>query len=159
MFNRVRAAAMIALRRFIADHEGSLMPMFVLSLIPVLALIGVAADYTRVSKVRTSLQVSLDAALLAGAKDGSTNWTSVALDSFNANVQANNASIATPTFATNANRVLYGQRQRYSPGNDCPTVGHLFYQCWSARDRHGDAKFQLLLCDGAQPNCASGSSA
>jgi Flp pilus assembly protein TadG len=108
MFNRIRPAATIALRRITADDEGSVMPMFVLSLIPVLGLIGAAVDYTRVSNVRTSLQVSLDAALLAGAQDGSTNWTNVAVNSFNANVQASGASIATPTFSTTANRAYTG---------------------------------------------------
>ena len=47
MFNRIQAPAIIALRRFSADHEGSVMPLFVLSLIPVLALIGTAVDYVR----------------------------------------------------------------------------------------------------------------
>lgn len=108
MFKRIQAATMTALRRFTAEHEGSVMPTFVFSLIPVLGLIGAAVDYTRVSNVQTALQVSLDAALLAGAQDGSTNWTNVALNSFNANVQANGASIATPTFTTNANRAYTG---------------------------------------------------
>src|SRR5260370_42110142 len=106
--NRIQEPAIIDLRRFSADHGGSVMPLFVLSLIPVLALIGTAVDYVRAANVRTSLEVSLDAALLAGAPDGSTNWTNVAINSFNANVRANGASIAAPTFALDANRAYTG---------------------------------------------------
>jgi putative Flp pilus-assembly TadE/G-like protein len=108
MLTSVRAAARIAFWRIILGDDGSVLPIFVLSLIPVLGLIGAVTDYTRVSNVQSSLQISLDAALLAGAQDGSTNWTNVALNSFNANVQATGAVIATPTFVTTANRAYTG---------------------------------------------------
>lgn len=91
------------------------MPLFVFSLIPVLSLVGVAVDYTRVTDVRTSLQTSLDAALLAGAQDGSTNWSNVAANYFNANVHAGGASVATPTFALNANRAYTGSASATVP--------------------------------------------
>jgi Flp pilus assembly protein TadG len=96
------------LHRFNGNDAGSAMPMFVLTLIPVMGLIGAATDYTRVTKVRASLQASLDVALLAGARDGSTNWTNVALDTFNANFQAGDATLAAPAFAIDGNRAYTG---------------------------------------------------
>jgi len=47
--------------------------------------VGIAADYANASKVRTGLQAALDAGLLAGAKDGSSNWTTTALNVFSNN--------------------------------------------------------------------------
>jgi Flp pilus assembly protein TadG len=96
------------LRRLGKNDAGSVMPMFVLTLIPLLGLIGATTDYTRVTKVRASLQASLDVALLAGARDGSTNWSNVALDTFNANVQAGDATLAAPAFAIDGNRAYTG---------------------------------------------------
>jgi Flp pilus assembly protein TadG len=96
------------LRRLRGNDAGSVMPMFVLTLIPVLGLVGALTDYARAAKVRASLQASLDAALLAGARDGSTNWTNVALDTFNANFQAGDATVATPSFAIDGNRAYTG---------------------------------------------------
>jgi hypothetical protein len=93
---------------FGGNNAGSALPMFVMTLIPVLGLVGVLTDYTRATKVRTSLQASLDAALLAGARDGSTNWTNVALDTFNANFQAGDGTVATPSFAIDGNRAYTG---------------------------------------------------
>src|SRR5215470_764757 len=115
MINRIQAAASTALRRFRANQEGSVMPVFVVSLIPVLGLVGAAVDYTRVTDVRASLQTSLDAALLAGAQDGSMNWSNVAASYFNANVHAGSATVATPTFVLNANRGYVGSASATVP--------------------------------------------
>jgi len=123
MFNRIRSAATIVSGSFSADEKGSVMPTFVMALLPVLALAGSAVDYTHVTNVRTSLQVSLDAALLAGAQDGSTDWTNVALNSFNANVQVNGASVATPTFALDANRAYTGSSSATVPMNFLRLLG------------------------------------
>ena len=62
--------------------------IFALSLIPLVGLVGAAVDYSAANNARTSLQVSLDAALLAGAKDGTTSWAVTALNVFNANLNA-----------------------------------------------------------------------
>jgi hypothetical protein len=48
--------------------------------------VGAAIDYSSANKIRSSMQVALDSAMLAGAKDGSSNWAQVALDVFSANV-------------------------------------------------------------------------
>src|ERR1051326_2638700 len=79
------------LHRFIRNPHGSVAPLFALAAIPILGLIGAAADYSRAAAVRAKLQTSLDTALLAGVKDGSANWTNVA------------AAVVTPTFQTDGN--------------------------------------------------------
>jgi len=115
MINRIQIAATTALRRLRANQDGAVMPSFVLSLLPVLGLAGAVVDYTRVAEVRTSLQMSLDAALLAGAQDGSTGWSNVALNYFNANIRVTDASVATPTFALDANRAYTGSASAVVP--------------------------------------------
>jgi len=114
MFSRTSKAVTVS-RRFSSDNRGSAMPIFALTLLPVLGLAGAGVDYTRVSKVRNSLQMSLDAALLAGARDGSTDWTNVALNSFNANIHVTDATVATPTFAIDANRAYTGSANAAVP--------------------------------------------
>ena len=52
-------------RRFLLDTSGSVMPIFVLTLLPVLALTGVAIDYTRANSANLKMQAALDATALA----------------------------------------------------------------------------------------------
>jgi Flp pilus assembly protein TadG len=52
-------------RRFLLDTSGSVMPIFVLTLLPVLALAGMAVDYTRANSANLKMQAALDAAALA----------------------------------------------------------------------------------------------
>jgi Flp pilus assembly protein TadG len=90
--------------RLIRREDGGVLPMFGLLFIPLVMLVGAAIDYTRASTVKTSLQASLDAALLAGARDGSLSWTVTALNVFNGNPAPNNASVTAPQFNLDANR-------------------------------------------------------
>jgi Flp pilus assembly protein TadG len=97
------------LRSFVRGTDGSILPLFTLALIPVVGLIGAAVDYSRANNVRTGLQASLDIALLAGARDGTTNWVNVATSVFNANVKSKGAStVGTPTFSLDGNRAYVG---------------------------------------------------
>lgn len=95
-------------RRLFARTEGSVLPMFALSLVPMLGLTGAAIEYSRANSLRTGLQAALDTALLAGARDGSSNWANVASNMFSANLQSKGASVATPTFSLDANRAYTG---------------------------------------------------
>lgn len=52
---------------FRADQRGVVVVIFVLSLIPILGLIGAALDYSRMSAIRTRLQGALDSAVLSAA--------------------------------------------------------------------------------------------
>ncbi len=79
--------------RFASDREGSVMPVFTLALVPVLAMVGSAVDYSRASNMRFGLQSALDVAILAGARDGTSNWQGVALDTFNNNLPAYAVSV------------------------------------------------------------------
>jgi len=104
-----RALPLLTLcRSLLARTDGAVMPMFTLSLIPLVGLVGAAVEYSRANDVRTGLQQTLDMALLAGARDGSTNWTTVATNEFNANLRSKGANIATPTFSLDANRAYTG---------------------------------------------------
>lgn len=87
---------MLLLSDFFSDQKGMIAPIVALSLIPVMTAVGAAVDYSRANNIRSKLQSALDAALLAGAKETSSNWNQVAIDSFNANVKisiANGLSI------------------------------------------------------------------
>src|SRR5436189_203170 len=46
--------------RFASDREGSVMPVFTLALVPVLAMVGSAVDYSRASNMRFGLQSALE---------------------------------------------------------------------------------------------------
>ena len=52
-------------RRFLRDTSGSIMPIFVMLLLPVLALGGMALDYTRANTANIKMQAALDATALA----------------------------------------------------------------------------------------------
>lgn len=81
-----RASDLVSLFRHRVD--GSIAPIAALLLIPVMTAVGAAVDYSRANKFRSGMQVALDAALLAGARDGTSNWAQAALDVFNANLPA-----------------------------------------------------------------------
>ena len=92
------------LPRFLRRAEGSVVPLFSVIVIPVLALIGAATDYSRASNVRSKLQASLDTALLAGVKDGSANWSNVATAVFNADTAGLGVTGVTPHFSLSSGR-------------------------------------------------------
>ncbi|MFL5170331.1 MAG: TadE/TadG family type IV pilus assembly protein [Microvirga sp.] len=66
------------------DRRGSVAQIFALALIPVAFMAGAAIDYTRSVAERSELQVAVDAAVLAGAKDASQTWTTTAANVFKA---------------------------------------------------------------------------
>ncbi len=49
------------MRRFWSNEKGSMIVMFAVALVPVLALMGAAIDYSRASLARTKMQGALDA--------------------------------------------------------------------------------------------------
>lgn len=56
------------LQRFIDDRRASVVPLFALSFIPLIGLVGAAVDYSRAAAVRTSIQTAADATALALSK-------------------------------------------------------------------------------------------
>src|SRR3954470_10866635 len=104
MLGRLLGALRRQAARFAPDEAASVVPIFTLALIPIVGLVGSAVDYSRAGGLRQSLQLALDTALLAGARDGTSNWPVVAIDSFNANIPAKVQSALpglAPSFSTN----------------------------------------------------------
>ena len=108
MCSRVRAAFWLLARFFTREFDGSLLPMFALSLVPMMGMVGAAVDYSRANGIRTGLQGALDSAVLAGARDGTANWPNVAVSVFNANLPNRGASVAAPTFVKNQDSTYSG---------------------------------------------------
>jgi hypothetical protein len=96
---RYFADAKSLLHRLAGNEDGQMAVIFALTLIPVVSGVGAAVDYSRANGVKTVLQASLDSSLLAGAKDGTSNWQTIASNVFGANVVSNGATIGTPSFA------------------------------------------------------------
>lgn len=98
--------------RFGPDRAGMVAPIFALTLVPILFAAGAAVDYSRASSERVRLQAALDAAVIAGAKDGTANWTSTASNVFTARFGvANGAS----TQFSASNGVYTGTASASSP--------------------------------------------
>jgi Flp pilus assembly protein TadG len=55
----------VALQRFVHDQDGNLTPMFALTLLPVLGLIGMTVDYSQSSARKVMLDSIADSASLA----------------------------------------------------------------------------------------------
>jgi Flp pilus assembly protein TadG/uncharacterized protein YegL len=60
------------IRSFAAERGGNILPMFGLTLVPMLALIGAAVDYSRANSVKAALQAALDSTALAMAAKAPT---------------------------------------------------------------------------------------
>ena len=111
--------------RFARCDSGSIAPIAALSLIPILTGVGAALDYSRAHNFKTGMQTALDVALLAGAREGSSSWSQVASDLFNANIaaQAKSGYAATPNFS----KAIRFNLQRHSIG-DGADVGSWHHQ-------------------------------
>ena len=60
------------LRRFLGDRRGTLMPLFALSVIPIVGFAGAAIDTASYETARSRLQTAVDATALAANRDSST---------------------------------------------------------------------------------------
>ena len=56
------------LSRLLTDARGGVMPIFALSIVPIIGFTGAAVDYSRANAIRTSLQAASDATSLAMSK-------------------------------------------------------------------------------------------
>jgi Flp pilus assembly protein TadG len=89
-------------QRFLQDNRGSFLPIFALSLLPVLTLVGMGVDYGRASVANAKLQAALDSTALAiSAKAASLSATDLAAQA-NAYFLAvvSGAGIVNPTIST-----------------------------------------------------------
>lgn len=80
------------------SEDGNIAIFFALATIPLIGAAGAAVDFSQANNVKARLQAALDAAVLAGAKNQTSNWDSVALNTFNSSVVSKGAAIAAPTF-------------------------------------------------------------
>jgi Flp pilus assembly protein TadG len=55
--------------RFAKSNEGNIAVIFAIAILPVLGFVGAAIDYSRASKVRTSMQAAIDSAALMLSSD------------------------------------------------------------------------------------------
>jgi Flp pilus assembly protein TadG len=88
----VRNTIVRTLARLCDDRSGTITTTFALTMIPVMSAVGAAVDYSRANAVKSSMQMALDSAVLAGGKDGSSNWAQVATNVFNANIASRGAT-------------------------------------------------------------------
>jgi Flp pilus assembly protein TadG len=58
-----------AASRFAKANEGNIAVIFAIAILPVLGFVGAAIDYSRASKVRTSMQAAMDSAALMLSSD------------------------------------------------------------------------------------------
>lgn len=87
------------LGRFRRGNGGTVAVFFAAAMIPFIGIAGAAVDYSRATNNRASLQLALDAAILAGAKDGSGSWTTVAGKTFSDIYTPKSGSAPTPSFS------------------------------------------------------------
>src|SRR3954451_2817834 len=117
MSGRIRIAFKRLCARFLARCDGSVLPLFTLSLVPIVGLVGAAVDYSRANNIRSGLRGALDSALLAGARDGSTNWADVVANFFNSNLQLKGGTISSANFSLTADRAYAGAVSAVVPTN------------------------------------------
>jgi Flp pilus assembly protein TadG len=94
--------------RFRGHSSGSLTPTFAVSMVPLLALVGTAVDFSHMNNVRSNLQAALDAAVLAGARDDTATWIQTANNVFTGAFQPKGSSVATPSFVLNGDGSFTG---------------------------------------------------
>lgn len=70
-----------------------------LGAVPLLLAAGIAVDYSRAATARGDLQEAVDAAVLAGARDGTSNWAAVADATFSASLRTKELTLSAKTFS------------------------------------------------------------
>src|SRR5215469_15468058 len=101
-----RLCALIGRFRF--SRGGNMAVTFALAAIPVIGAIGAAVDLSTASDVKTQLQNSLDAAVLAGVTQASANQISTANNVFSGDFVGKFGATATASFVQNADNSLSG---------------------------------------------------
>mgnify|MGYP000848169113 FL=1 len=84
------------------DRSGNIAIIAALGAIPLVLAIGIAIDYSRTSSAKSDLQEAVDAAVLAGARDGTSSWTTVAAKMLSSSVKTKDFTVASSSFTTDA---------------------------------------------------------
>jgi len=82
-------------------QSGQVGMVLALSAVPMAMAVGFGFDYSRAMALRGELQTALDAAVIAGAKDGTTSWTTVATNTFTGAVPTG-VTVASKSFVLDA---------------------------------------------------------
>lgn len=96
------------LRAFRGADGGNVAVIFGLAAIPIMTGMGMAIDYSRASVTRVSIQDALDSAILAGAKDGSSGWSTLATNVLNSNLASKSISYTAPSFSKDGDLYYVG---------------------------------------------------
>src|SRR5437764_5785778 len=102
-------------RRLLRECRGSAISTFAVSLVPMVALVGAAADYSRANNIRAQMQAALDAAVLAGARDNTAAWSEVAQNTYGALFQPKGIPGGTPSFVLNGDGSFAGNANAAVP--------------------------------------------
>lgn len=103
--NTAKMLALLAadrIRRFARDVRGNIAIVAALGSIPFVLAAGIAVDYSRAAAAKSNLQAAIDAAVLAGARDGSSSWTTLATNVLNAQLKTGDLAVASTTFSQDA---------------------------------------------------------
>ena len=85
--------------RFKDDRSGNIAIVAALSAVPLVLAIGVAVDYSRAIAARSDLQEAVDAAVIAGARDGTTAWTTVSSKMLSSSIRTADFTLGSSSFA------------------------------------------------------------
>ena len=102
-YTRLRAYA----ARLGANCDGAIAIQFAFAILPLIGLAGFGVDYSSVSRTRNIVQESLDAAVLAAAKDQTPNSAATANNVFSANSKSVDG-VGGPIFSRAANESVTG---------------------------------------------------
>lgn len=98
-----------ALGRWRHDENGAIVVIFALALVPLVAVMGAAVDYSRAAKLKTRVQEAVDSATLAGLKGATpSERIAVANQVFASYGLSTQLASLTPTFVNNADGSLSG---------------------------------------------------
>jgi Flp pilus assembly protein TadG len=91
-------------RALTEDRRGNIALIGAIAAVPMILAAGVTIDYVRASSARADLQTAIDAAVLAGARDASAAWTTVATTTLDSTLSASSGAptVKSRTFTKNA---------------------------------------------------------
>ncbi len=148
--------------RFWSDRRGNVAIGLALALIPIVLATGVAIDWARASSARSRLQAAIDAAVLAGATDASSTWTTLAKSTLTGTLAANPPTLTSSSFSTTTTGGYFGQ----AAGTIDTTIPRLFgiktitvTAQATAMSKAGDPVCILLLSTTASPGLLMNSGA
>jgi Flp pilus assembly protein TadG len=90
------------------SNAGNVAMIFAIAAVPIVGAIGTAVDYSQASDIKSRLQASLDAALLAGTTQASASQASTANAVFTGNYNGKYGTTATASFTQNSDGSLSG---------------------------------------------------